>query len=125
MVAQRLRAFSLPTIPTLYCHLCTSAHLSAYYLLVRLRITLRLLSNVTISTAQYLPIYLYARACVNSYVPMRAIYPYVYAHTYPLSYHCIVPLLTLLLCHPTTCINICYIVLTLEIHTCITISHCI
>jgi hypothetical protein len=69
--------FSLPTIPTLYCHSCAFALLSAYYLLVRLCISLRSPSDVTISTAQYLPIYLYARGCVNSYVPMRAIYPYV------------------------------------------------
>ena len=116
MVAQRLRAFSspicvfsLPTIPTLYCHFCAFALLSAYYLLVRLCISLRLLSDVTISTAQYLPIYLYARGCVNSYVPMRAIYPYVYARAYPLSYDYHVLLLILLLCHPTTYINIYYI----------------
>ena len=68
VVAQRLRAFSLPTIPTLYCHFYTLALLSAYYLLVRLCITLRPLSNVTISTAQYLPIYLYARVLVSLFL---------------------------------------------------------
>ena len=115
MVAQRLRAFSLPTIPTLYCHFYTLALLSAYYLLVRLCITSRPLSNLTVSTAQYLPIYMYSCACVNSYVPMRAIYPYVYARAYPLSYHYLVLILILLLCHPTTGIDIYYMYISLTI----------
>ena len=51
-VAQLLRASSLSIIPTLYFYLYAFALLSAYYLLVRLCITLRLLSNVTICTAQ-------------------------------------------------------------------------
>ena len=43
--------FTYSTYPLL--SLYTFAHLSAYYLLIRLCITLRLLSDVTISTAQY------------------------------------------------------------------------
>ena len=112
MVAQRLRAFVLyllylpstvtsapvpflvPTIDSyVYAFLC------AYSLM-----SLSVLRNT------YPSIYMHALVLV----PICAIYPYVYARVYILSYQYLL-LLILLLCHPTTCINIYYMCISLTI----------